>query len=92
MSQDQVYFDHSATTPLAPEVQQAMLPWLGDRFGNPGSLHRQGREARDAVERARTHVAALIGADPAAIIFTGSGTEANNLAILGAGSAGRIAF
>ncbi|MBI2426065.1 MAG: cysteine desulfurase [Candidatus Hydrogenedentes bacterium] len=91
MPNDPIYLDHSATTPLAPEVREAMLPWLGEHFGNPGSLHRQGREAREAIENARVQVASLIGADPAALVFTGSGTEASNLAILGAGSGGRIA-
>jgi cysteine desulfurase len=91
---DVVYFDHNATTPLDPRVRDAMVPWLGERFGNPSSIHRRGREAREAVERAREHVAALIGAQPAEIVFTASGTEANNtvLETVGrrAGGAGRI--
>jgi len=80
---DTIYFDHNATTPLDPRVREAMLPWLGERFGNPSSVHRQGREARKAVEQARCHVAALLGAEPAEIVFTASGTEANNAVLLG---------
>ena len=79
-----IYFDHSATTPLDPRVLAAMGPFLGGVFGNPSSLHHEGRVAREAVETARAQVAALIGADPAEIIFTGSGTEADNLALIGA--------
>ena len=79
-----IYLDHSATTPLDPRVRAAMEPFLETIFGNPSSLHSEGREAREAVERARAQVAALLGAEPAEIIFTGSGTEADNLALLGA--------
>lgn len=78
-----IYFDHSATTPLDPEVRAAMLPYLDGHFGNPSSLHRAGRAARAAVDTAREQVAALIGADRDEIFFTGSGTEANNLALRG---------
>ena len=78
-----IYFDHSATTPLDPRVIVAMEPYLDGAFGNPSSLHREGRKARKAVETARAQVAALFGADPSEIVFTGSGTEADNLAILG---------
>jgi len=78
-----IYLDHNATTPLDPRVRNAMLPWLGERFGNPSSVHRRGREARQAVEQARCHVAALLGAEPAEIVFTASGTEANNAVLLG---------
>ncbi len=80
---DTIYFDHNATTPLDPRVRDAMLPWLGERFGNPSSVHRRGREARQAVEQARCHVAALLGARPGEIVFTASGTEANNAVLLG---------
>jgi len=83
-----IYFDHSATTPLDPRVSAAMEPYLNEYFGNPSSLHREGRKAREAVENARAQVAALFGADPSEIVFTGSGTEADNLAILGAVSPG----
>lgn len=73
-----VYFDHNATTPLHPAAREAMLPWLGERHGNPSSLHRFGQAARNAVEEAREAVAALIGAHPLEVVFTASGTEANN--------------
>lgn len=79
-----IYFDHSATTPLDPRVLDAMAPFLGGAFGNPSSLHHEGRVAREAVETARTQVAALIGAEADEIIFTASGTEADNLALIGA--------
>lgn len=78
-----IYFDHSATTPLDPRVAQAMEPWLGANFGNPSSLHWAGRQAREAVELARCQVAALLNAQPNEIIFTASGTEADNLALSG---------
>jgi cysteine desulfurase len=78
-----VYLDHNATTPVAPEVADAIEPFLRAEFGNPSSSHAYGRRARDAVLRARTQVAALIGAQESEIVFTGSATEANNLAILG---------
>lgn len=76
-----VYLDHNATTPLDPRVRDAMLPWLGERFGNPSSIHRLGQAARNAVEEARERVAALIGARPPEVIFMTSGTEANNTVI-----------
>lgn len=76
-----VYLDHNATTPLDPRVRDVMVPWLGERFGNPSSIHHRGREAREAVERARERVAALIGAQPGEVVFTASGTEANNMVI-----------
>lgn len=78
-----IYFDHSATTPLDPRVRAAMEPYLDGVYGNPSSLHREGREARSAVEKARAQVAALLGAEPSEIIFTASGTEADNLALVG---------
>jgi cysteine desulfurase len=78
-----VYFDHAATTPLDPRVAEAMRPWLGERVGNPSSLHREGREAREAVESARASVASLVGAEPSEVVFAGSGTEADNLAVFG---------
>jgi len=84
---DFVYLDHNATTPLDPRVRSAMAPWLGERFGNPSSAHRRGREARDAVEEARRRVAHLIGARPGEVLFTASGTEANNMVVLAAGLA-----
>jgi cysteine desulfurase len=78
-----VYLDYAATTPLRPEVREAMLAVLGDRWGNPSSVHRWGREARAVLEDARARFAAVIGASPAEIVFTRGGTEADNLAILG---------
>jgi cysteine desulfurase len=78
-----IYFDHNATTPLDGRVLEAMLPYLKSCYGNPSSLHRPGRIARDAVETARAQVAALAGAAPAQVIFTSGGSEANNLAIKG---------
>ncbi|HSL81566.1 MAG TPA: cysteine desulfurase family protein [Thermoanaerobaculia bacterium] len=85
-----VYLDHNATTPLDPRVREAMLPWLGESFGNPSSLHRRGRAARAAVDEARARVARLIGGRPEEIVFAASGTEANNAVVASAGSrAGR---
>jgi cysteine desulfurase len=78
-----IYLDYNATTPVLPEVLDAMLPYLRERFGNPSSLHPYGREARNAVEAARSEVALLLGCSPEEIFFTSGGTEANNLAILG---------
>jgi cysteine desulfurase len=79
-----IYFDHSATTPLDPRVLEEMGPFLGGAYGNPSSLHQEGRVARAAVDKARAQVAELIGAEPDEIIFTASGTEADNLALIGA--------
>ena len=76
-----IYLDHNATTPVADAVREAMVPWLGQNFGNPSSGHVYGRRAAEAVAEARAQVASLVGADPAQIIFTGGGTEADNLAV-----------
>lgn len=81
MDSQPLYLDNAATTPLDQRVFEAMLPWLRDEFGNPSSIHAHGRRAKIAVERARVHVAALIGADPSEIVFTSGGTESNNTAI-----------
>lgn len=78
-----VYLDCNATTPIAPEVADAIEPYLRQHFGNPSSSHAHGRVAHEAVERARHQIAALIGAQPTEIVFTGCATEANNLAIRG---------
>jgi cysteine desulfurase len=78
-----IYLDHNATTPIAPEVREAMRPYLEDRFGNPSSAHEPGRVARQAVDDARAEVAALLGCEPDDIVFTASGSEADNLAIKG---------
>ena len=79
-----VYLDHNATTPLDARVLEAMLPYLRESFGNPSSLHWFGQRARAAVEEARSRVASLIGADPAEIVFTASGSESDNMALRGA--------
>src|SRR5581483_356311 len=79
-----IYLDYNATTPIDPAVRDAMLPFLADHFGNPSSAHAFGRTAHDAVERARGQVAALLGARPDEIVFTGGGSEASNHAIKGA--------
>jgi len=78
-----VYLDHVATTPLLPEVREAMLPYLGELFGNPSCLHDWGDAAREALKKAREQVAQLLGASADEIIFTGSGTESNNFAVKG---------
>ena len=78
-----VYLDFNATTPVDPAVLAAMTPYFSAEFGNASSIHSAGQRARSSVERARESVASLLGAKPAEIVFTGSGTEANNLAILG---------
>ncbi|GMV38493.1 MAG: cysteine desulfurase [Myxococcales bacterium] len=78
-----IYLDHNATTPLLPEVVDAMLPYLREHFGNPSSGHVYGARARDGVARAREQVAALLGCDAGEVLFTSGGTEANNLAIRG---------
>jgi len=77
------YLDHAATTPLHPDVLEAMLPWLQGGFGNASSLHRDGRRARGAVEDARRRIARHLNAEPAQIVFTSGGTEADNLALRG---------
>ena len=85
---DRIYLDHAATTPMDPEVLDAMLPYLRENFGNPSSVHAFGQRARGAIDEARAQVAALIGARDSEIVFTGSGTEADNMAIVGATQAG----
>jgi len=83
-----IYFDNSATTPVLPEVLEAMRPYFGERFGNASSIHHHGQETRSAVEAARAAVAALLACRPAEIVFTSGGTEADNLAIFGIAGAG----
>ena len=78
-----VYFDHNATTPVAPEVLAAMLPYFSEEYGNASSIHTFGQRGRGAVEQARESVAALLGARPAEIMFSSGGTESNNHAIFG---------
>ncbi len=78
-----VYFDHAATTPVDPRVVERMLPLFGEVFGNPSEVHQEGRRAAEALQRARDQVATALGADADEIIFTGGGTEADNLALFG---------
>ena len=83
-----VYLDNNATSPLLPEVFQAMQPYFLESFGNASSIHQQGQQARAAVEQARDGVAQLLGAHAAEIVFTSGGTEGDNLALFGMVSAG----
>ena len=83
VSLDPVYLDHAATAPMRPEAVEAMLPYLTERFGNPSGSHAVAREARKALDEARDVVAECLGAEPGEVVFTGGGTEADNLAILG---------
>jgi len=78
-----IYFDHAATTPTRPEVVAAMLPYYQEKWGNPSSIHTSGRLAAEGMDIARQQVAALLGALPEEIVFTGSGTEADNQALVG---------
>ncbi len=84
-----VYLDYNATTPLAPQALHAMRPYLDQHFGNPSSIHRAGREARAAIDNSRDRLAHLLHAKPNEIIFTGGGTEADNLAVIGLARARR---
>jgi cysteine desulfurase len=83
-----VYLDNNASTPVLPEVFEAMRPYFGEYFGNASSIHHHGQETRAAVERARESVAVLVGCRPSEIVFTSGGTEGDNLAIFGLTSAG----
>src|SRR5882762_1662977 len=78
-----VYFDYNATTPLDPQVREAMMPYLGEVFGNPSSVHHIGRQARALLDDARDRAAKVLGCKPSEIIFTSGGTESTNLAIFG---------
>lgn len=89
MEMRKVYLDHSATTPVHPEVADLMLKYMVDVYGNPSSVHSFGRQGRKAVDEAREQVARLIGAEPKEIIFTSGGTEADNLAIRGVAAANK---
>src|SRR3954470_13359218 len=85
-----IYLDYAATTPVRPEVLEAMMPYLTDKsFGNPSSAHRFGRAARAGIEQARRQIAEALGAEPSQVIFTSGGTEADNLGIVGAALAAR---
>jgi cysteine desulfurase len=79
-----IYFDYNATTPLDPAVREAMLPFLGDVWGNPSSVHHVGQRARSALDDFRDRAANVLGSKPAEVVFTSGGTESNNLAIFGA--------
>src|SRR5579872_3390854 len=83
-----VYLDNNATTPVLPEVFEAMRPWFGEHFGNASSIHHHGQETRAAVENARESVAGLLGCSASEIVFTSGGTEADNLALAGLVKAG----
>lgn len=92
MTQDLIYLDHAATTPVRPEVRAVMEPLLDDRlFGNPSSMHRAGQQARHALEEARRRIGTALGVEPGAVLFTSGGTEADNLAVLGGALAARAA-
>src|SRR5712672_3372777 len=79
-----IYFDYNATTPLDPAVREAMLPFLGEVWGNPSSVHHVGQQARAVLDDARDRAATVLGCRPSEVIFTSGGTESNNLAIFGA--------
>src|SRR2546428_6264775 len=90
MTRRTAYLVISASTPVRPEVLEAMLPYLGrDAFGNPSSAHRFGRAARAGIEEAKRTIAEALGAEPNQVIFTSGGTEADNLAVIGAALAAR---
>lgn len=86
-SQPQIYLDYAATTPVDSEVLKAMLPYFTEKFGNAESLHSKGLEAKQAIDESRTIIAKFLNCQPSEIIFTGSGTESNNLAVIGAAKA-----
>lgn len=91
MEKRPIYLDHAATTPMRAEVIEAMAPYLSDRFGNPNSPHRWGREARGALEESRQRIASVLGAKRTEVCFTGCGTESDNIAVLGRWRAARRA-
>ena len=80
---DRIYLDHAATTPLSVEAREAMLPWLTEGYGNPSSLHSEGRRAKDAIDSTREILSEALGCLFAEVLFTSGGTEAANLAIIG---------
>mgnify|MGYP005841343071 CR=1 FL=1 len=83
MNMKRIYLDHAATTPMRPEVLQAMFPYFQEKFGNPFTLYSYGQEAKDDIGGAREKVASVIGADPSEIVFTSGGTESDNFAFAG---------
>ncbi|GAA4705562.1 cysteine desulfurase family protein [Brevibacillus fulvus] len=86
---NRIYLDHAATTPVHPRVWEAMQPYLTQFFGNPSSIHGFGRDSRKAMEQARERIAGFMGADPAQLVFTSGGTEADNMALIGVAMANR---
>jgi len=86
---DRIYLDHAATTPVDPRVVEAMLPYWTQYWGNPSSIYAEAQEARKGLDDARRDVAGILGARPQEIIFTGGGSEADNLAVRGAALAAR---
>ncbi len=78
-----IYMDYAATTPVDPEVVQAILPYMNEQFGNPSSLHAFGQQASEATEEARENIASFFGAKASEIVFTSGGTESNNFALKG---------
>lgn len=89
---DRIYLDHAATTPLLPEAREAMFPWLTDGFGNPSSLHQEGRRARAAIDQSREIFSELLGCLFGEIVFTSCGTEAANLGVIGGALSARDQF
>jgi len=85
----EIYFDHAATTPVHPEVVAAMLPYFGEVYGNPSSIHRFGRKVKTGIDKARSSVASGLHTEPSRIVYTSGGTEADNLAIIGTAMANR---
>lgn len=88
MTPEPIYLDHAATTPLRPGVWEAMRPYAEEVYGNPSGSHAVARRAKDALEEARERAAAILGCAPLEVVFTGGGTEADNLAVVGASLAG----
>jgi cysteine desulfurase len=89
---DLIYLDHAATTPVDPDVREAMQPYFSQRYGNPSSIYALGQESRAALDQARRRCARVLGCDPGEIVFTSGATESNNLALRGAAWATRIAW
>jgi cysteine desulfurase len=89
MTEERIYLDYAATTPLDPRVLEAMMPYMTEHFGNPNSVHSFGREARRAIDEAREKIAQLLNCQPSEIVFTSGGTESDNLALRGVAEAYR---
>ncbi len=84
-----IYLDHAATTPVHPEVVEAMMPYWTNSFGNASSTHWAGRDAKSALNEARDRIASFVGCAPSELVFTGGGTESDNMALFGAAEANR---